>query len=185
MQNSEQRLRNELLVIRCQQGSSQALDQLVSIWQPRLLRYAQFHVGSPETAADLTQDAWIAIVRGMDRLADPAVFPAWAYRIVTNKCRDWLRRQRTERRMFDLSGRGALERAVSREPNLALESEALEHALAALDADDRTLVRLRYFEELTVSQVAEVLGVPGGTVKSRLHRCREMLRKHLEGPNGE
>jgi len=185
MQNTQQRLRDELLALECQQGSTEALDQLVLRWHHRLLRYAQFHVGSPETAADLVQDAWIAIVRGIGRLADPSAFPAWAYRIVTNKCRDWLRRRKIERSIFDESARHPVDYAASRPTAGATEAEAIEKALLGLDADDRTLVRLYYFEELTVSQVADVFGIPGGTVKSRLHRCRETLRKHLEETNRE
>ena len=185
MQNTQQKLRDELLVLRCQQGSVEALDQLVQQWHPRLLRYARFHVGSPETAADLVQDSWMAIVRGVVRLSDPAAFPGWVYRIVTNKCHDWLRRQRTERRVFDQAAYRPIDPTVARPADRSAEAEALEKALSALDADDRTLVRLRYFEELNVSQVAEILGIPGGTVKSRLHRCREMLRKHLEETNRE
>jgi RNA polymerase sigma-70 factor (ECF subfamily) len=174
-----------LLVLRCQEGGSDALGQLVQRWHPRLLRYAQFHVGSPETAADLTQEAWMAIVRGIGRLGDPAAFPAWAYRIVTNKCRDWLRRRRIERGIFDESAHGAIERIPSRVDAGSAEAEAIENALSILDDDDGILVRLYYFEELTVSQVAETLDIPGGTVKSRLHRCRETLRKHLEETNRE
>jgi len=185
MQNTQQKLRDELLVLGCQQGSAEALDQLVQRWHPRLLRYAQFHVGSPETAADLTQETWIAIVRGVGRLADPSAFPAWAYRIVTNKCRDWLRRRRLERGLFAESVQQALDHAPSRAAAGSTEAEALEKALSTLDADDRILVRLYYFEELTVSQVADIFGIPAGTVKSRLHRCRETLRKHLEETNRE
>ncbi|MCX5769159.1 MAG: RNA polymerase sigma factor [Candidatus Hydrogenedentes bacterium] len=162
-----------------------ALDQLVLRWHPRLLRYAQFHVGSPETADDVVQDTWIAVVHGIGGLADPSAFQAWAYRIVTNKCRDWQRRRRMERSVFAESAQQALENAASRPAAGSMEAEALENALSTLDADDRTLVRLYYFEELTVSQVADVFGIPAGTVKSRLHRCRETLRKQLEETNRE
>lgn len=185
MQNTQQRLREELLVLGCQQGSAGALDQLVQRWHPRLLRYAQFHVGSPETAADLTQETWISIVRGIGRLADPSAFPTWAYRIVTNKCRDWLRRRRIERSILDESAQQAFDHAASRAAAGSMEGEAVEKALSSLDADDRTMVRLYYFEELTVSQVADIFGIPAGTVKSRLHRCRETLRKQLEETNRE
>jgi RNA polymerase sigma factor (sigma-70 family) len=185
MQDSRQKLRDELLVLECQQGSTGALDQLVQRWHPRLLRYAQFHVGSPETAADLAQETWIAIVRGIGRLADPSAFPAWAYRIVTNKCRDLLRRRRIERGIFAESAREAIDRAPSRADAGSTEAEAIENALASLDSDDRTMMRLYYFEELTVSQVADIFGIPAGTVKSRLHRCRETLRKQLEETNHE
>lgn len=185
MHDTQQKLRDELLVLGCQQGSAGALDQLVQRWHPRLLRYAQFHVGSPETAADLTQETWIAIVRGIGRLADPSAFPAWAYRIVTNKCRDWLRRRKVERSIFAESAQEALDHAPSRAGAASTEAEALEKALSILDAGDRTLVRLYYVEELTVSQVADIFGIPAGTVKSRLYRCRETLRKQLEETNRE
>jgi RNA polymerase sigma-70 factor (ECF subfamily) len=174
------RLCDELLVLRCQEGSAEALDALVLRWHGRLLRYARLRVSADEAAADITQNAWIAVVQNIHRLSDPSAFPSWAYRIVTNKCNDWLRRRRAERGVFDESCPPHLEAVSNGSPNESGTVELLEHALATLGADDRTLVTLYYFDELAVSQIGEIFGIPAGTVKSRLHRCRALLRRQLE-----
>src|SRR5688572_19363110 len=92
---------DELLVLRCQDGDASALDELVCRWQPRLLRHAWHLTRRADAASDVTQESWLGIVRGIGRLADPAMFRAWAYRIVTHKCADWTKRRRNERRAAD------------------------------------------------------------------------------------
>ena len=130
--------------------------------------------GDDEAAADLVQDAWMAVVQNLHRLSDPSAFPAWVYRIVTNKCNDWQRRRRTER--------SALDACAAPPPACAVPdaAERLAAALAGLTPEDRALVTLYYFDELTVTHLSEIFGIPAGTVKSRLHRCRTLLRRHLE-----
>ena len=174
------RLCDELLILRCQEGSAEALDALVLRWHGRLLRFARIRAGEDEAAADITQDAWMAVVKSIHRLSDPSAFPSWAYRIVTNKCNDWLRRRRTERGVFDESCPSHPEAVSNGSPNESGAVELLEHALATLDADDRSLVTLYYFDDLAVSQIGGIFGIPAGTVKSRLHRCRALLRRQLE-----
>src|SRR5512145_1583590 len=97
MQRSPDDIQDELLVLRCQGGESEALHKLVSRWHPRLRRLAERRTADPEAAKDLVQDAWLAIVRGLRRLDDPSRFRVWAYRIVTNKCADWVRRRAVSR----------------------------------------------------------------------------------------
>ena len=89
---SRQDVFNDLLVLRCQGGDGDALEALARAWHPRLLRHAFRLTGQADAAAEVAQEAWMAIVRGLGRLRDPAVFRGWAYRIVANKSRDWVRR---------------------------------------------------------------------------------------------
>ena len=89
---------DELLVLRCQDGEAGAVDQLFRRWQPRLRRHAWRMTGEHDLADDAVQDAWMAILRGLSRLSDPATFPTWAYRIVTRKVVDLIRRKQRQRR---------------------------------------------------------------------------------------
>lgn len=180
MRNTQEKLKDELLVLASQEGSATAIDELVQRWHPRLLRYARSQVGTPEAAADLTQETWIAIVQGLGRLSDVSAFSTWAYRIATNKCRDWQRRRHLEKGLFTEFPDAVLERVASHEASSNPRAEALEQALSSLEAEDRTLVTLYYAEELTVSEIAGIFDIPAGTVKSRLYRCRMTLRKLLE-----
>lgn len=77
---------DELLVLRCQEGDQDALDELVARWQRRLFDHARRLTQQTDAAWDVVQEAWMAIVRGIGRLQDPASFRPWAYRIVTFKC---------------------------------------------------------------------------------------------------
>jgi RNA polymerase sigma factor (sigma-70 family) len=90
-------IHDELLVLRCQDGDTTALAELVQRWRPRLLRHVQRLTGLPDAADDVAQASWVAILRGLNRLEDPACFRRWAYQIATHKCADWVRERQRDR----------------------------------------------------------------------------------------
>ena len=102
--DARERIADELLVLRCQEGDIAAFEQLVERWQERLWRHAWRLTGDENAAWDALQETWIGISRGLGRLVEPAAFPGWAYQIVSHKCRDWLRRQRRHREIDELYG---------------------------------------------------------------------------------
>jgi DNA-directed RNA polymerase specialized sigma24 family protein len=83
---------DEMLVLYAIDGKQDALDLLARRWRPRHYAHARRLLNRGDLAADAVQDAWISIVRGLWRLQDPAMFPAWSYSIVTRRCQDLLRR---------------------------------------------------------------------------------------------
>ncbi|MFQ5747660.1 MAG: RNA polymerase sigma factor [Gemmatimonadota bacterium] len=85
---------DEWLVLRCQGGDARAVELLARAWHPRLLRRAAILTGRPDAAADVAQEAWLGIVRGLGRLKDPASFRGWAYRCVRSRTRSGSRRER-------------------------------------------------------------------------------------------
>jgi RNA polymerase sigma factor (sigma-70 family) len=173
------RLNDELLVLRCQEGDTEAFELLVGRWQRRLWRHAWRLTGDQSDAWDATQEAWIGICRGISRLVDAAAFPAWAYQIVSNKCRDWVRRERRRREATETYSewmqRDEQDAATAQE-----ECNSLKEALEQLPGPDRALLSLRYEEQFDTAEIACILGVPEGTVKSRLFYARQRLRKYLE-----
>lgn len=174
---------DELLVLRCQAGDRWAGERLVERWHSRLLRHAWRLTGEAEAAADAVQEAWVAILRGLGRLDDPARFRAWAYRITGNKCRDWIRRRRRTRRFWERLAREPHSRTVEADPAEAEEGRAeqrLARALGGLSADRRALLAMFYTEGLSIREIGEALGVAEGTVKSRLFHARRKLRGSLE-----
>ena len=84
---------NELLVIRAQRGDESALQLLVRRWHPKLMLHARKLTEREDVAADVVQEGWVAIFRGLHRLKDPATFLGWIYQIVHNKSIDWIRSQ--------------------------------------------------------------------------------------------
>lgn len=177
--DQREKLYDEWLVARSQTGDAGALDELVRRWHPRLVRQARALTGDGEAARDVVQEAWMALVRGLDRLDDPVAFPAWAFRILHSKAIDWIRKQQ-RRRKRDQSFE---EMANAPPPPSRADGKdvALVAALKTLTPEQRALVNLYYFEQLNVAEIAEVLGISPGTVKSRLYHCRQQLRRRLEG----
>ncbi len=187
---------DELLVLRCQDGDARAFEVLVTRWQQPLRRHAWRLTGCTDAASDVVQEAWLAIVRGLRRLDDPARFRPWALRIVTNKCADWTRRQQRQRRIMrsvateTSSTTGAAgapsfaPRSVGEEPVAdetdGTEISRLREALRELPRDRRAILSMLYLDGLSTRQIAQSLSLPVGTVKSRLHHARNQLRNLLE-----
>lgn len=178
MSRTPENIQDELLVLRCQAGDADALRVLIERWQPRFGRFAWHLTNDREATRDVVQDAWMAIVRGIKRLDDPALFRSWAYRIVSNKCADWLR-QRIAQRGLAQEPRVAPEPA-SREPDSSDEVEPLRRALRRLPDEQRAILSLHYLDGMSVAEIARVMDVPTGTVKSRLHHARNRLKTALE-----
>jgi RNA polymerase sigma-70 factor (ECF subfamily) len=139
-------------------------------------RYATLMMGSRADAEDATHDAALTAWRHLDELRDPARFEAWFGRIVVNACRDRLR----SRRRMPLHV--ALDPELSSpDPNSGFAGrDALAGAIRSLSADHREVVVLRFFEDLTVDQIAARTGVGAGTVKSRLHYALRDLRAAVD-----
>jgi len=182
MQRTSDAIYDEWLILRSQDGEVEALEELVGRWQPRLARHALRLTGRHEAAGDVTQDAWLAIVRGIGRLRDPAGFPAWAYRIVGHKCADWVRRRVRERGLEAEAASAATAngRVESPEAEMSDDIARLRAALKRLPDEQRIVLTLHYLEGLAVADIAQSLEVAVGTIKSRLHHARHRLKESLE-----
>ncbi len=163
---------DDLLVMQAQDGDRRSMEALVRRWQKRLWTHAYRLTGRGEAAWDITQQAWLAIIKGLGRLHDPASFRAWAYRIVANKAMDHLKSETPP----GAPPRWEAEPRAPRQERRAI----LQDLLHRMEPDKRALLVLYYLEGLTVTEVAFVLGIPPGTVKSRLHASRAELKKLWE-----
>jgi RNA polymerase sigma-70 factor (ECF subfamily) len=173
------RLNDELLVLRCQEGDAEAFEVLVGRWQRRLWRHAWRLTGDESTAWDVLQEAWIGISRGISRLADAAAFRTWAYQIVSNKCRDSIRRQQRRREATETYSEW-MQCEEQEDADAEEQHGDLKEALDQLSGPDRAVLSLRYEEDFGTAEIACILGIPEGTVKSRLFYARQRLRKYLE-----
>ncbi len=166
-----------MLVMDAQDGNRAAMEQLVGRWQRRLWAHAYRLTGDEDGAWDVCQQAWIGIIKGLRRLNDPAHFRAWAYRIVTNKAVDWVRKSAANRRTGNIED-------VTEPAARAKEDTGVRELLEKLDIKKRAVLVLYYFERLSVGEIGIALGIPGGTVKSRLNSARKELRQLLEQSDG-
>lgn len=175
---------DELLVLGARAGLEADLARLIERWDARLVRHAAHLLGDANAGADAAQEAWLKIVKRIGTLRDPSRFGPWAVRITTNICRDAQRRERRERR--GVSGAAGVDPdlvAAEAAGGRADEIGRLRVALGRLPGEQRALLSLRYTDRLGLAEIARVLGVPVGTVKSRLHTVRAELRSSLGGPD--
>ena len=94
MKDERSSVEDQLLVMDAQDGDAEAMDKLVSRWQKPLWQHAHRLTCDSQAAWDITQQAWLGIIKGLRKLNDPANFRAWAYRITTNKSIDWIKRRK-------------------------------------------------------------------------------------------
>lgn len=178
------------LVVAAQAGDRAALDALLRRHHDRVLHLCRRLAGNEADALDATQEALIAVVRGLDRFDGRARFSTWLHRVATNACLDELRRRRrrplpglpedvdaTGREVADPAGQVAVEALGDR--------VAIDGALARLAPELRAAVVLRDLCDLDYAEIAEVLEIPPGTVRSRISRARSQLARLLApGPAG-
>ena len=170
------------LVLAAQGGDRAALDQLFRLHYDRIFAVCRRITGNEADAADASQEAMIAIVRSLSKFDGRSSFGTWTYRIATNASLDELRRRR-RRPIAGITPPGddegpyqdLADPASNRPIDRIGEREAIEVALLALPEEFRVPVVLRDVADLEYADIAEVLDVPVGTVKSRIARGRAML----------
>ena len=165
------------LVERAQKGDREAFQELAFAISDRLFAVAHRMLRDFDTAGDALQVALLRIWRDLPSLRDPERIEAWAYRALVRACHDQLRRER--RAAPDL--RLLTAEATSADPAANVsDREELERAFDRLNADQRAVIVLQYYRDLTLPEIAEVLQVPIGTVRSRSHYAKRVLRAAIE-----
>jgi RNA polymerase sigma-70 factor (ECF subfamily) len=170
---------HDMLVIDAQDGSRWALDTLVRHHHRNLLRFAYSLCRDPALAQDAVQDAWIKVAGRLRALEDPRAFRGWLYHAVRWRVGDLQRRAyRGDRPLDEATAPSDLTDAR----DLGMDLTA---AIEVLPKIERQALQLFYVSGLTISEIAVVLDIPTGTVKSRLYRARGLLKKHFEGDDDE
>jgi RNA polymerase sigma-70 factor (ECF subfamily) len=177
MTDREKRLYTELLLIRTRQHDRKAFETLVELWQEQLWLYARRLTDCPETAWDVLQETWVTIIRRLDTLRDFNSFQKWAYRILTSKSADIVRRKKRESE----ATKQYFNKSMADENSGAEQRENVKERIEGLAYEQRAVLLLRFYEKMSIRQIAEVLKVPEGTVKSRLHRSLKELKILLKG----
>ena len=174
MTREVRRIYDELLVLHARAGDRAALERLVAYWRPRHFAHARRLLWREEDAADAVQEAWVSIIRSVGRLSDPARFGSWSYAIVTRRCQDRMRAAAREPKGGEWT--------ETPDPNGAEHDadEDMRRAMRSLAPDQRAAIALYYREGFSVAEIADALGVPPGTVKSRLFSARGTLRKFFK-----
>lgn len=185
-------LPDEELVRRAQGGDRFAFSQLVKRYQDRIYGLCMRWLGDPQVAEELAQDIFVAVFRSLGTFRGDARFSTWLHRVAVNHCKNrrLYRRRRAWNRHEPLEGnRGPDERprqlSDDRVPSTDRGAEQrqagriVQEALAELEEDHRQVLILRDIQDLDYQEIAEILDLPRGTVKSRIHRARSQLAKIL------
>ncbi len=169
-------------------GDTGAFEYLVLQYQPQVYRLAFRMTNHPEDAADLTQEVFLKAWNNLDKFEFKSAFSTWLYRLASNLCIDFLRNNRRRQNLpltFE-DEEGEEQRIEVLDPAplpeervIAAEGQArLSAAMEELEPEHRQILTLRVVNDLSYADIAEILGVKEGTVKSRLARAREKLRKN-------
>ncbi len=173
----------ELLVLRCKRGEKQAFDELIRQWEGRLLYYVRRLVASEADAWDVLQQTWIKVLRGIKALDDPQRLPTWLYQIARRTATShWRGYYREQARLEDNADVADLTEA---EEDWHFEdAEQVHRVLSRVSLAHREVLTLHFMDDLSLEQMAEILAVPLGTVKSRLCYAKRALRAILEHEEG-
>ncbi len=164
---------------RVQAGDAEALGSLIDRYRGPLYAFLWRRAG--EGADDLFQESWIRVSRARDRFDPSRRFSTWLFQIANNLCRDRWRRQGARRRALDALGSELRTTGADVAPAPTLPADqGLFRRLDALPDRLREVLVLRHYHELGEAEIAEVLGIPRGTVKSRLHAAVRAARALLE-----
>ena len=184
-------INDKLLIDRCKRGEIDAFDALFRTYEKRVYNLAYRLSGNYDEAQDITVDAFVRVFQALKLFRGDANFSTWLFRIVTNVYLDRRKRTRNKQHLSLEEYIELDENSVARQvedpgptPDIVVEgierTELLQKAIAALPDYQRTMVILYHTEGLAYDEIAEVLSLPIGTVKSRLNRARMTLREKLE-----
>ena len=161
-------------IIQAKRGNREALGALVSEHYPRVYRFCARRLGD-DLAQDAAQETFLTMQRTVKRFEGRSSFEVWLLGIAHNKCRNLSRKRRRDPVSLD----AAFEQPTKGHDDGVVEGESLRCALQSLSPDHRELVLLHEIEGLTYAEVAEILQVPVGTVKSRLYYAFQNLREAM------
>lgn len=178
------------LVSGCLAGDEAAIEALVRRYETGIFRLALSIVGDSADANEITQETFLSALKSLPSYQEKKSFKAWLYMIALNHSRSHLRKRKTRQRLSELLTSifrvETQKQVLPEDAVLENEKEAiLWKSLNHLDEKFRTVVVLRYFHEMSVSEISEVLSVNEGTIHSRLHNAREKLRQAFEQLDGE
>lgn len=171
-----QRLHERILVLRLQAGDHSAFQQLVERYDSRLRYYVRKLLGSVDSADDVLQDVWLDVFRSVTKLAQPAAFSKWLYRIARDRAYRELRRPRLKW----LDETTDVDWHHQQVDFSAEDAEQIHVLLDKLAPEHREVLLLRFIEDMSYQDIAEVIACPIGTVRSRIHYAKRALQELME-----
>ena len=178
---------DEELVALSISGDTSSFNELILRWERPIYALAYRTIGREEDARDVCQETFLRAFRALPGFRGQSKFSSWLYRIALNLCRDWLRKERRAPVVQVAEDVDLMDLAAAQAPTESIEdvvarrdqARAVERAMASLSADQRTAIVLKEYHGLTFQEIADVLGCPLSTVKTRLYQGLTVLRREL------
>ena len=178
---------DEELVARSIRGDPESFNELILRWERPIYALAYRTIGREEDARDVCQETFLRAFRALPGFRGQAKFSSWLYRIALNLCRDWIRRERRTGFVQPPEDVDLMELVAAAEPSESIEDlvarkdqmRAVERAMALLPEEQRTAIVLKEYHGLTFQEIADLVGCPLSTVKTRLYQGLTVLRREL------
>ncbi|MEK4563366.1 RNA polymerase sigma factor SigW [Alkalihalobacillus sp. FSL R5-0424] len=177
------------LIIEVKKGDTESFSELVELFKDKVYQVAYRMVGHPQEAQDVAQEAFLRAYTNLDKFDMDRKFSTWLFRIATNVAIDRLRKKKPD---FYLEDKVKGTEGLTYESQLAADQELPEDQVVNLEMQEwiqseinqlplkyRSAVILKYMEDLSLKEISEILDMPISTVKTRIHRGREALRKRM------
>jgi len=178
----QDKLSNAILVLSCQKRDEPAFRELVNRWEPRLYYYLRRIVENENDVWDTLQETWLAVFQNIRKLKDPLNFPTWLYQISHNKAVNLLRK---ENKYVQITNEQMAEYCENNNTVLDVEerTELVHKLLGKLKLAHREVLTLYFLEGFSIKEMAQIIGISEGTVKSRLYYAKNKLDRALKGAN--
>ncbi len=178
---------DEELVAKSVGGDAESFNELILRWERPIYALAYRTIGREEDARDVCQETFLRAFRALPAFRGQSKFSSWLYRIALNLCRDWMRRERRTPVVQAPEDMDLLELAAATEPSESIEdlvarkdlTRAVERVMATLPDEQRTAILLKEYHGLTFQEIADLVGCPLSTVKTRLYQGLVVLRREL------
>ncbi len=176
---------------RAKEGDMEAFSQLVTLYENKILNYCFRMLNNRGDAEDATQEVFVKLYRYLGSYGEQSAFSTWLYKIASNVCLDYLRKVKRHRDTVSINQQNAEgeEFSISVEDKglspyesaqLGEARRALAKAIGSLGEEQKRVIVLREIEGLSYEEIADITGIAPGTVKSRINRARQTLKKILE-----
>lgn len=178
---------DEELVARSIRGDRESFNELILRWERPIYALAYRTIGREDDARDVCQETFLRAFRALPGFRGQAKFSSWLYRITLNLCRDWMRRQRRAPFVSVPDNVDPAELAAVGEPSETIEdlvarrdlTRMVERVMTRLPEEQRTAIILKEYHGLTFQEIAELMGCPLSTVKTRLYQGLAVVRREL------
>ena len=177
MQRTTEAIYEELLALRCRRGEKAAFEELVRTWEKRLFYFIRRLVDNEADTWDILQETWVRALSGIGALREPGSLAPWLYRIARHAAFNHGQVRATYRQL--LQNFPAAPPAHDDSAREDFENAEQVHGLLQLSLPHREVLTLLFLEDFSIETIAQIVDVPAGTVKSRLHHAKKALRAVL------